>query len=37
MEKKHLVYTNENCVGCNKCINACSSLGTVNKLTEQVA
>lgn len=22
-----LVYTNENCVGCNKCINACSCMG----------
>lgn len=22
-----LVYTNENCVGCNKCIRACSCLG----------
>ena len=22
-----LVFTNENCVGCNKCINACSCMG----------
>ena len=22
-----LVFTNENCVGCNKCINACSAMG----------
>ncbi len=27
MTKDKLVYTNENCVGCNKCINACSCLG----------
>ncbi len=26
-EKKSLVFTNENCVGCNKCINACSCMG----------
>ena len=25
--KESLVYTNENCVGCNKCISACSCLG----------
>lgn len=25
--KKGLVYTNENCVGCNKCIGVCSCLG----------
>ena len=24
---KVLVYTNENCVGCNKCINVCSAMG----------
>ncbi|MCR5791193.1 MAG: EAL domain-containing protein [Lachnospiraceae bacterium] len=24
---KGLVYTNENCVGCNKCINVCSAMG----------
>lgn len=22
-----LVYTNDNCIGCNKCIGACSCLG----------
>ena len=22
-----LVYTNENCIGCNKCISACSCVG----------
>lgn len=22
-----LVYTNENCIGCNKCVDACSSMG----------
>lgn len=27
MEKNRFVYTNENCLGCNKCINVCSSLG----------
>ncbi|MBP1586557.1 MAG: EAL domain-containing protein [Lachnospiraceae bacterium] len=28
MEKgKNLIYTNENCVGCNKCINVCSAMG----------
>ncbi len=25
--KESLVYTNENCVGCNKCISACSCMG----------
>ncbi len=25
--QKGLVYTNENCVGCNKCIRACSCIG----------
>ena len=24
---KELVFTNENCVGCNKCINVCSAMG----------
>ena len=24
---KNLIYTNENCVGCNKCINVCSTMG----------
>ena len=27
--KKGLVYTNENCVGCNKCIRACSCMGAM--------
>ena len=26
-EFKNLVYTNDNCVGCNKCISACSCIG----------
>ena len=26
-EERSLVYTNEECVGCNKCINACSCMG----------
>ena len=26
-EVKGLIYTNENCVGCNKCINVCSAMG----------
>lgn len=26
---KGLVYTNDNCVGCNKCINACSCVGAM--------
>lgn len=26
-----LVYTNENCVGCNKCISACSCMGANRK------
>lgn len=26
---KGLVYTNENCVGCNKCIGDCSCLGAM--------
>ena len=25
--KESLVYTNDNCVGCNKCISACSCMG----------
>ena len=25
--QKGLVFTNENCVGCNKCIRACSCIG----------
>ncbi len=25
--KKGLVYTNDNCIGCNKCIRACSCIG----------
>ena len=29
MAKKELVYTNENCVGCNKCIGVCSSVGAM--------
>ena len=29
MAKKGLVYTNENCVGCNKCIGVCSSVGAM--------
>ena len=24
---KQLIFTNDNCVGCNKCINACSAMG----------
>ena len=24
---KELIFTNDNCVGCNKCINVCSSMG----------
>ncbi|MBR1671086.1 MAG: transcriptional regulator [Butyrivibrio sp.] len=27
MAAKSLVFTNENCVGCNKCISVCSSMG----------
>lgn len=27
MVKESLVYTNENCVGCNKCIRVCSAMG----------
>lgn len=27
METRSLVYTNENCVGCNKCISVCSAMG----------
>ncbi|MBR5421748.1 MAG: EAL domain-containing protein [Lachnospiraceae bacterium] len=26
-DAKELIYTNENCVGCNKCINVCSAMG----------
>ena len=24
---KNLIYTNENCAGCNKCISVCSAMG----------
>ncbi len=27
MIKKSIIYTNENCIGCNKCIKACSAIG----------
>ncbi len=26
-EMKALIYTNDKCVGCNKCINVCSAMG----------
>lgn len=26
-KEEGLVYTNENCIGCNKCISVCSCLG----------
>ena len=29
-----LVFTNENCIGCNKCIGACSCIGA-NVASEQ--
>ncbi len=34
MAEKSLVYTNENCIGCNKCISACPVL-TANYAIEQ--
>ena len=27
MNKHSIVYTNDNCIGCNKCINVCSAIG----------
>ena len=27
MESRSIVFTNENCIGCNKCINVCSAIG----------
>ncbi len=27
MEKHSIVYTNDNCIGCNKCIKVCSAIG----------
>ncbi len=27
MSGKSIVYTNDNCIGCNKCINVCSAIG----------
>lgn len=27
MEKNCIVYTNDNCIGCNKCIKVCSAIG----------
>lgn len=26
-EKESLVFTNDNCIGCNKCIGVCSCIG----------
>ena len=26
-EKQSLVFTNEKCIGCNKCISTCSCIG----------
>jgi dissimilatory sulfite reductase (desulfoviridin) alpha/beta subunit len=27
MNEKSIVYTNDNCIGCNKCIKVCSAIG----------
>ena len=27
MQEEGLVYTNENCIGCNKCVGGCSAMG----------
>ncbi len=27
MKSRSIVFTNENCIGCNKCINVCSAIG----------
>ena len=27
MQAEGLIYTNENCIGCNKCVGVCSSMG----------
>ena len=27
MKNRSIVFTNENCIGCNKCINVCSAIG----------
>ena len=27
MQEEGLVYTNENCIGCNKCVGVCSAMG----------
>ena len=27
MQEEGLIYTNENCIGCNKCVGICSSMG----------
>ena len=27
MNKQSIVYTNDNCIGCNRCINVCSAIG----------
>ena len=27
MEKESIIYTNDNCIGCNKCISVCSAIG----------
>ena len=32
MDHNSLVYTNENCIGCNKCINVCPAMGACTSL-----
>ena len=36
MEKSaSLVYTNDNCIGCNKCINACPAMGACTSVQDE--
>jgi len=34
MEESTLIYTNENCIGCNKCIGVCPSLGANSSIVD---
>lgn len=33
-ERNSLVYTNDKCIGCNKCVNACPAMGACSSVIE---
>ena len=35
MKKTSIVYTNDNCIGCNKCIKVCSAIGACISVEEE--